>query len=265
MAGAARSAVLLALTLGMVVVDTRAAAVEEFGETQAQNPAPPDATLPPPPSIAVNPEAKPAESPVTILVDTIPASAKFVNFAQLALGSRVLEKSHAADVGGHLSKKFEEMTGVARQSGSNLLVVLSQEHGISVKIAQCDRPLVLKTSNAVVTILLFDWDGAPGLSDMEKAVRFTEAAPPPGVPSITYKIELKTAPPGAPLAFWVYANISRFVKDGTGYGFDTVSVRSPEDAAGEDVWLPACDEPVKVSVSKPELDVTLYKRANAGP
>ena len=87
MAGAARSAVLLALTLGMVVVDTRAAAVEEFGETQAQNPAPPDATLPPPPSIAVNPEAKPAESPVTILVDTIPASAKFVNSLLVVLSS----------------------------------------------------------------------------------------------------------------------------------------------------------------------------------
>lgn len=54
------------------------------------------------------------------------------------------------------------------------------------------------------------------------------------------------------------------MKDAIGNGFDTVSVRSPQDAAGEDVWLPACDEPAKVSVSKPELDVTLYKRAVKG-
>jgi hypothetical protein len=79
-----------------------------------------------------------------------------------------------------------------------------------------------------------------------------------------YKIELKAGPSGAPKAFWVYANISRFVKDAIGNGFDTVSVRSPEDAAGEDVWLPSCDEPAKVSVSKPELDVTLFKRTDAG-
>jgi hypothetical protein len=116
-----------------------------------------------------------------------------------------------------------------------------------------------------VTALLFDWDGAAGLSDKERAVRFTTAAPPPGVASIAYKIELKAGPTGVPKAFWVYANISRFVKDAIGNGFDTVSVASSQDPAGEDVWMPACDEPARVSVSKPELDVSLYKRTEAGP
>jgi hypothetical protein len=224
-----------------------------------------DATPPPPPSFAVHPEAKPPQSPVTFLVNTIPASAKFVNFAQMTLGARPIGESQAADIGRDLSKSFDGMADLARQYGGNLVVVFSQEHGISVPIAQCDRPLVLKTANSVVTALLFDWDGAAGLSDKERAVRFTTAAPPPGVASIAYKIELKAGPTGVPKAFWVYANISRFVKDAIGNGFDTVSVASSQDPAGEDVWMPACDEPARVSVSKPELDVSLYKRTEAGP
>jgi hypothetical protein len=56
-----------------------------------------------------------------------------------------------------------------------------------------------------------------------------------------------------------YANIARFVKDAVDSGYDTVSIRSSQDAVGEDVWLPGCDTPLKVSNAKPELDVTIYK------
>jgi hypothetical protein len=219
--------------------------------------------MPPPPSVAVNPAPKSQRSLVRFLVDEVPASAKFVAYAQLKMDGRTIDKSHAREVGEGLSKEFERMVDSARQKGANLIVLFSQAHGISAPIAQSERPLMLGSPDPVVTAVLFDWDSSAGLSNKEKAVRFTTEAPPRDKPNIQYKFELKVDTAGITESYWAYANIARFVKDAVDSGYDTVSIGSSQDAVGEDVWLPGCDTPLKVSNAKPELDVTIYKRVEA--
>jgi hypothetical protein len=64
----------------------------------------------------------------------------------------------------------------------------------------------------------------------------------------------------ATMTAWTNGNISRFVNDAVSRDLDTISLRSSKDAETEDVWLPACDHPLKISLTKPILDVTIFKR-----
>ncbi len=222
--------------------------------------APAAARLPPPPSIAINPATIPASVPVIFSVDIIPAEAKYVIYAQLKLGGHTIDQSNAREAGTVLSGLFAKLAVSARERGANLIVLLSPEHGIAVPIEQCDRALILRAVDPTATAVFFRWNPATGISERERQIRFSTSPPPKTGKSIHDSISLEINTAGVTKSYWTYANIARFVQEATAHGFDTIAMRSTNDSEFEEVWLPGCDEPLKVSTKKPELDVTLYKR-----
>jgi len=157
----------------------------------------------------------------------------------------------------------------SRAGRANLIVILTQAHGIAVPVRQVSQPLVLRRQNPVVTLLFFDWNPTKALSEREKGVRyFAEKGPQPAPPtgtvlvptSINMSITLKVAPAQANMAPWAYLNFSRFVREAVARGFDSVVIKSSADHIGDDVWLPGCDNPVRISTATPELNVKAYRR-----
>jgi hypothetical protein len=221
---------------------------------------PDPSTLPPPPSVAVNPTVKPADSEIIFLVDLIPSTAKFINYTQIVLSDAIVAEESAADLGKKLSGGFNQLYDLARNLQANLVVILSQANGISVTIDQVAQPLILKKESAVITAILFDWDSTSEISDKERMIRFTNETPPTKTTVSEFTISLKSAPEGMTLSYWAYGNISRFVQEAVDQDFDTISFRSTKDEAYESIWLPASDIPARISTENPELMVGIYKR-----
>lgn len=219
--------------------------------------------MPAPPSVAINPAPLDAAADIKVMVDAIPASAKYVVHVKLGAKGNQLKPEEAADTGANLSQVCEQMQQFARTRGANLVVILGAEHGIEVPIKQTSQLLKLRPNDPSLAMILFRWDNPAPLTAAETHLRFTTQPPPAHTENMNYKINLQAAPPGLEMATWLYGNIARFVNDATHHGFNTVSLRSTRDAKFENVWLPGCDEPVRVSLLKPELDVTIFKSAMA--
>jgi hypothetical protein len=203
------------------------------------------------------------------LVNTVPADARYVIYAQMNLSGLTIAEGDVPQVSANLSASLDGMPGFARPRGANLIVILTQAHGIPVPVRQVSQPLVLRRTDPVVTLLLFDWDPAKGLGAGERRVRFyagngPQPAPPTGTvlapTSINMSITLKSAPDHENLATWAYLNLTRFVKEAAARGFDSIVIKSSGDPVADDVWLPGCDEPVRISGTRPELNVTAYRR-----
>jgi hypothetical protein len=220
---------------------------------------PDPASMPLPPSLAANPTPKRSDEKVQILVDTIPGSAKFILFGLLQFSAIQLEAGGERQVAAALSDQFDHLPEFARSKGANLVVFLSREHGLIVPIRQSERPLILQPGRIALTILLFDWNPAEGLSEKEKKVRFVINAPVEGKQRIDYGIELKVDTVVGSKGYWVYGNISRFVKDAAKFDLDTVSITSSGESLSDDVWLPGCDRPLKVALFKPKLNISIFK------
>jgi hypothetical protein len=220
---------------------------------------PPVESMPPPPSVAMNPAPLDASAEVKVLVNVIPASAKYVIYVDLASKGNQLKPEEAADTGNNLSGLVEQLREAAKSRGANLIVVLGAEHGIDVPLKQTPQLLKLRANDPSLVIILFRWDALAPLTPAESRVRFTTQAPPTNGENVSYKISLSLDTAGISKAYWLYGNISRFIADASARGFDTVALRSTNDARFENVWLPGCDEPVRVSLTKPELDVTIFK------
>jgi len=258
--GAASANLMKPLLLSLVVIVLcagRAAADQDISK------------LPPPPSVAMNPAPKPAGSEVRFLVDVIPAEAKYVVYAQMKMNGLTVEPSQVPQISAGISGSLDRMPDFARKNGANLIVLLSQQHGIPVPIRQADQPLMLKRENPVVTVIFFDWNPALVLSEKEKKIRFVTGPVLPAavhagdshtVVSMHYTLVLKMNTASIDKSYWAYSNMSRFVKDAVDHGLDTVALRSSDDFLAQEVWLPASDSPIKVSMSKPVLDVTIFKR-----
>ena len=200
-----------------------------------------------------------AEAKVRVLVNVIPGSAKFVTYAQMRLNGPPIVDGQAGPVGEMLSKQVDQLATLARQKGGNLIVLLSSEHGVAVPISQCERPIILARENPTMTAIVFAWDASAAISEKEERVHFVINAPEPDPPKINYTIGLKVDTAGVTKAYWAYGNISRFVNDAVRHDLDTVSLRSSQDSQCDEVWLPSCDGPLRISLSKPELTVTVFK------
>jgi len=206
-------------------------------------------------------------APFTVMADTIPARAAFPTFVKLNPKNPTMKPEEAAATGQNLAQAIPQLHALAQQHGANLVVLIGAEHGISVPIEGVRRPLVILPDGPTVTAVFFRWDGAPSPTDSEKAIRFTTNPAPsdkylPGdtIKKISENIGLKSAPANSDLATWVYLNLPRFVSDAIRYEFDTISIASTADASFQTVWLPGCDQPLKVSTTKPNLSVTIFKR-----
>ena len=204
--------------------------------------------------------------PVTFLVNVIPASARFAQYLTLNPQHPTMAPGEAAATGKNLEGALPQLRQAAQKFGANLVVLLGSEHGIPVPISGLNPPLVLRGDNPVITALLFRWPGAPSPTDSEKSIHFTTTPAPDDKPlhgdtvtKIHYSISLKAPAPGGELGTWVYLNLSRFVADAIHHDFDTVSLQPTADPSFQNVWLPGCDAPLKVSRTNPELSVTIFK------
>jgi len=227
-------------------------------------------SLPPVPSVAHIPTPKPPGSAVRFLVNTIPSEAKYVIYAQMKMNGLTVDQDQVPQISAGISGSLDRMPDFARKNGANLIVLLSQQQGIPVPIRQTDQPLILKRENPVVTVIFFDWDPGLVLSEKEKRIRFVTGPVPPAavaagnpheVVSMHYALALRMDTASIDKSYWAYSNMPRFVKDAVAHGLDTIALRSSDDFLAQEVWLPAGDSPIKVSMSKPVLDVTIFKRA----
>jgi hypothetical protein len=159
-----------------------------------------------------------------------------------------------------VSHGIDELIQLARQAGANTIVLLSHGRGSAIPITQNTQPLLLRPDAPRLSAILFDWEPSLRLTDSEKRVHFVIDASPVGKDSIrqTITMELNTA--GATMATWIYGNISRFVKLAVSNQLDTVSLRSSDEPLTEDVWLPGCDQPLKISRTNPTIEATVFKR-----
>jgi len=124
----------------------------------------------------------------------------------------------------------------------------------------------------VVTLVFFSWDAAGGPSEKEKRVRFVAGEPfPPAAPAppaggprqanqIHCAVSLQVNTARVDKAYWTYSNISRFVDAAVASNFDTIAFKSAGPLGSEEVWLPSCDAPARISLARPELDVTIFRR-----
>jgi hypothetical protein len=210
--------------------------------------------------VVVHPSPKPPGEKVRVLIDTIPAQARYVREANAPMNGVTIPADRERAFGKALSHGIDDLIGLARQAGANTIVLLSGGRGSAIPIEQNKDPLLMNPDAPRLSAILFDWDPTLRLSDKEKRVRFVIDMPPAGKDRIqqTITMELNTA--GATMATWAYGNISRFVRDAVAHDLDTVSLRSSDDARTEDVWLPGCDHPLKISRTRPTLEVTIFKR-----
>ena len=215
---------------------------------------------PPPPSIALSPAPLSKEASVALVVDTIPPTAKYVTHAQMKLDGVTLDPQHAAEAGAGLSEAFAQLFELARAQGANLIVLFSNERGVDLPIRECATPLRLRAMNPIVTAVLFHCETNVE-SQPPPSVRFTTKQIQGATERIRYSVDLVKDTAGISKAYWTYANISRFVADACEHHFDTVTVENTDDAQFEEVCLPGCDEPVRISRSQPKLAVTIYKAA----
>jgi hypothetical protein len=230
-------------------------------EAAAEMPDP--ATLSNPPSVAIDPRPKPRVEPVRVLVDTIPAKARFVTVARASLGAKIRRGMESA-IGKALSESIDQLIEQARQAGANTIVLLSTGHGRAVPISHSDVPLVLDPDHPSLAAILFDCDATLQLTEAEKHVQFVIDVLPRGRQAIRYHIDLQLNTAKAPLDYWFYGNISRFVKDAVDHHLDTISLQSSADNATEEVWLPGNARPLRISKTTPVIGVTIFKREKGG-
>jgi hypothetical protein len=94
---------------------------------------PPDArSLPPPPSVAVHPTPKSPGEKVRILIDTIPAQARYVTEASAPMGGLTIPPGQEDAFGKALSHGIDQLIELARQAGANTIVLLSHGRGAAV-------------------------------------------------------------------------------------------------------------------------------------
>ena len=216
-------------------------------------------TLPAPPSVAINPSPLEANARIEMQVDAIPADAKYVIYAELKLDGLTIDNENVASVGQELSRILGDTFKLAKERGANLIVLLSNEHGIDVTISHCQQTLRLRPKDPVLTAILFQSKSLGSKRPEARKVRFTTTVPDAEGDRIRYKISLAQDTAGVTKAYWTYGNISRFVSDALEHDFDTIALQSTSDAQYENVSLPGCDDPLRISLGKPELIVTILK------
>ncbi len=228
-----------------------------FAVASAQS-IPDPSTLPVPPSVALTHPPSSSDAKITFAIDAIPPTAKYVIYAQATLDGVTLDRARATEAGAELSQTIDQLDGLAHEKGANLVVLFSNEHGVDLPIRQVDTPLRLRAVNPVLTAVLFQAGAAPA-NQAWRSVRFTTHPAEAKGAQIGYRIEMMRDTAGVTKAYWTYGNISRFVADAVAQHFDTVALENSADKDVEDVWLPGSDEPLKISVKKPVLVVTIYR------
>ena len=139
------------------------------------------------------------------------------------------------------------------------MILFSNEHGVDIPIRQCASPLRLRSRDPRIVAVLFQSAQAAEPGNLAPRVRFTTRLAGTPKENIGYKITLAKDTAGVTRAYWTYGNIARFVADALERGLDTVTIKSTTDAPSEEVWLPGCDDPVRISLTHSVLDVTIYK------
>ncbi|HVU23306.1 MAG TPA: hypothetical protein VHE13_04215 [Opitutus sp.] len=196
-----------------------------------------------------------------IVSNTIPGGAKFLNYGTVDWKGRMVDAGNVNEFGDAVSHAALESKSAATKAGANLVVLVSPESGTIVPQTVLPGEVRLREHDPVLVALFLKvpdrWTPRSDGARIRYATRMQEIS---GYQSIDYKIEKVADSAGVSLAFWVYLNLPRFVAEAVANRYDTITIRSSKDADCEEVWLPGCDLPLRISRKNPVIDCTIYKR-----
>ncbi|HZZ58058.1 MAG TPA: hypothetical protein VFE31_09525 [Opitutaceae bacterium] len=214
----------------------------------------------PAPPAAERLDPLPADAPIVVLVDTIPLGARYVEHTLCTCPMPHLDASQAGAAAENIAELLPEAAAFARTQGANVLVLFGAEHGVPVPLPGVSDPVTLAFDHPGYVLVFFRCDLPCRLPKIP--VRFTTDLPPAAFKAQATAVSYRVGRDGGysrTLASWVYGNLSRFMTQADQLGFDRISIPSAEGPDTEDVLLPGCDRPLRVSRDHPSLNVTIYR------
>lgn len=214
----------------------------------------------PAPSAADRLAPLPADAPIVVLVDTIPLGARYVEHTLCTCPMPHLDASQAGAAAENIAELLPEAAAFARTQGANVLVLFGAEHGLPVPLPGVSAPVTLAFDHPGYVLVFFRCDLPCRLPKLP--VRLTTDPPPAAFKAQATAVSYRVGRDGGSsrtLASWVYGNLSRFMARADELGLDRISIPSAEGPDTEDVFLPGCDRPLRVSRDHPSLNVTIYR------
>lgn len=195
-----------------------------------------------------------------VVVNSVPGDARFVNYAIIDWRGITITPETLKEFGDAVSKATRQGSEIASNAGADLVVLITPESGVIVPSSISGAEIRLRKKDPVLVAVFYKMK--PGRKvPRESAVRFTTTPFPEteGV-SVDFKITRTVDTAGVTLSYWVYMNLPRFVTEANLRKFDTITIKSSDDPDSEEVWLPGCDVPLRVSKKKPVIECSIYKR-----
>ena len=119
----------------------------------------------------------------------------------------------------------------------------------------------MRQKDPVLVAVFYKMSSGRKASQKEKSVCFTTSTleRAEGV-AVDMNIEQISDTAGVTLSYWVYMNLPRFVAEASAKHYETITIESSRDADCEEVWLPGCDTPLRISRKKPLIQCSIYKK-----
>jgi len=201
---------------------------------------------------------------IDVVVNAIPGSAQFVNYGVIDWKGATITSDALHDVSVAVSSATEQIKGVASKAGADLIVLIAPEHGVLVSQSVTSDEFRMRKEDPVLVAVFYKMGLGRGPTTEDRSVHFTTVAlKKAAAESVKMKIEQVKDTAGVTLSYWVYLNLPRFIAEAVAKGFDTVTIESSKDADCEEVWLPGCDVPLRISKEKPVIQCSIYKSREA--
>lgn len=198
---------------------------------------------------------------VDVVVNSVPGDARFVNYGAIDWKGAPNVSASLTEFTAAVSKSTMQVRNVASRAGADLVVLICPQTGVVIPQSVVRHVVRLREKDPVLVAAFYKMNAGRKASPQEESVCFTTTllARTQGV-SVDMKIERGVDTAGVTLSYWVYMNLPRFVAEAAEKHLDTITIKSSEDAECEDVWLPGCDDPLRVSKKKPLIDCSIYNR-----
>jgi hypothetical protein len=196
-----------------------------------------------------------------IVVNAIPGDAQFVNYGAIDWKGATIVPDGLKDISEAVSSATEQAKTVASGAGADLVVIISPQTGVIIPQRIVQEEIRLRQKDPILVAVFYKMKSGRKASPEEQGIRFTTTAlPKTERGSIDLKIERVADTADVTLSYWVYLNLPRFVAEASKQHFDTIMIKSSEDADCEDVWLPGCDAPLRISKKRPLIECSIYQK-----
>lgn len=196
-----------------------------------------------------------------VVVNSLPGDARFVNYAAIDWKGITITPETLKEFGDAVSRATQQGSEIASRAGADLVVLIVPESGVIVPSGVGDEEIRLRKKDPVLVAVFYKMKSGRKATSEESAVRFTTTLfPKTEGRSVDFKVTRVADTAGVTLSYWVYMNLPRFVAEATQGNFDTITIKSSADPDSEEVWLPGCDTPLRVSKKKPVIECSIYKR-----